>query len=249
MDSHPPRSRMGRAAVAARSRMTFSNLTALLALFVALGGSSYAAIRVGSAEIADNSIRSKDIHDNEVRGADIAKDTVRGTDVRDNDIQGRDIRDHTISGADVKESSLAKVPLAGDADTLGGKSAAAFLASDRLVRVGPVALSEGQERTVATSGPFTWKASCSDGAGGTHLSVKLESTEADSFAGSFGDGGGPVSPGSPTTMFDGSSSTPGYQIAFPLSASAPSGAAPVGLAFVGINVGTTDCLVNGMMLP
>ena len=249
MDSHPSRSRMGRAAVAARSRMTFSNLTALLALFVALGGSSYAAIRVGSAEIADNSIRSQDIHDDEVRGRDIAKDTVRGTDIRDNDIQGRDIRDHTISGADVKESSLAKVPLAGDADTLGGKSAAAFLASDRLVRVGPVALHEGEERTVATSGPFTWRASCSDTDQGTHLSVKLESTEANSFAGSFGDGGGPVSPGSPTTMFDGSSSTPGYQIAFPLSASAPSGAAPVGLAFVGINVGTTDCLVNGMMLP
>ena len=191
----------------------------------------------------------QDIHNDEVRGRDIAKDTVRGTDVRDNDIQGRDIRDHTISGADVKESSLAKVPLAGDADTLGGKSAAAFLASDRLVRVGPVALHEGEDRTVATSGPFTWRASCSDTDQGTHLSVKLESTEANSFAGSFGDGGGPVSPGSPTTMFDGSSSTPGYQIAFPLSASAPSGAAPVGLAFVGINVGTTDCLVNGMMLP
>jgi hypothetical protein len=229
--------------------MTFSNITALLALFVALGGSSYAAIRVGSAEIADNSIRSQDIHDDEVRGRDIAKDTVRGTDIRDNDIQGRDIRDHTISGADVKESSLGKVPLAGDADTLGGKSADAFLASDRLVRVGPVALHEGEERTVTSSGPFTWRASCSHTVDGTHLNVKLESTEANSFAGSFGDGGGPVSPGSPTTMFDGSSSTPGYQIAFPLSASAPSGAAPVGLAFVGINVGTTDCLVNGMMLP
>ena len=73
MDSHPSSSRAGRAASAARSRLTFSNLTAVLALFVALGGSSYAAIRVGSAEIADNSIRSKDIHDGEVRGPDIAQ--------------------------------------------------------------------------------------------------------------------------------------------------------------------------------
>ena len=115
--------------------------------------------------------------------------------------------------------------------------------------MGPVALQKGEERTVAASGPFTWTAQCTDQGGDTHLSVKLESTEDGSFAGSFGDGGGAVSPGAPITMFDGSSSTPGYQIAFPLSASAPSGAAPVGLAFVGINVGTDDCLVNGMMLP
>ena len=250
MDSHPSHSRAGRAAAAARSRITFSNVTAVMALFVALGGSSYAAIRVGSAEIADNSIRSQDIHDGGVRGRDIAKDTIRGTDVRDGDLQGRDIRDHTISGADVKESSLGKVPLAGDAEALGGKSASAFLTGDKLVRVGPVALNAGQERTVASSGPFTWKATCSDeGGGSTKLVVKLESTEANSFAGSFGQGGGPVSPGSPATMFEGSTTDPAYQIAFPLSATAPSGRTPAGLAFVGINTGATDCLVNGLMMP
>ena len=31
-----------------RDRLTFANLTALLALFVALGGTSYAALSVGS---------------------------------------------------------------------------------------------------------------------------------------------------------------------------------------------------------
>lgn len=250
MDSHPSGSRIGRAATAARSRITFSNVTAVMALFVALGGSSYAAIRVGSAEIADNSIRSKDIHDGEVRGRDIDKGTVRGTDIRDGDLQGRDIRDHTISGADVKESSLGMVPRAANAETLDGRSAASFLTSNRLVRVGPVPLDAGDERTVATSGPFTWKATCSDeGGGSTRLVVTLESTEPNSFAGSFGQGGGPVSPGTPAVMFDGSSTEPAYQIAFPLSATAPSGAAPAGLAFVGINAGTDDCLVNGLMMP
>ncbi len=198
MDSHPSSSRAGRAVSMARSRLTFSNLTALLALFVALGGSSYAAIRVGSAEIADNSIRSKDIHDGEVRGADIAKDTIRGTDIRDGDLQGRDIRDHTISGDDVKESSLGKVPLAGEADTLGGKSAAAFLGSDKLVRVGPVALQRGRGAHGGHQRPVHLDGHCTDEDGDTHLSVKLESTEDGSFAGSFGDGGGPVSPGAPT---------------------------------------------------
>lgn len=44
---------------------------ALLALFVALGGSSYAALRIGSGQIVNNSVRSKDIRNNDVRSRDI----------------------------------------------------------------------------------------------------------------------------------------------------------------------------------
>lgn len=240
MDSQPSRARAGRIAALVRPRLTFSNLTALLALFVALGGSSYAAIRVGSDEIADDSVRGRDIH----------KDTVRGTDVRDNDLQGRDIRDGTISGADVKESSLGRVALAADAGTLGGRTPSSFLAADKVVRVGPVKLSKGESATVASTGPFTWKAQCSDaGVDGIHLKVVLESTEANSLTGSFGTPAGEFSPGSPAVLFDSSSTTPGYMIAFPLSATAPSGAAPVGLAFVGISAAGADCVVNGLLLP
>ena len=116
------------------SRLTFANVVAVLALFVALGGSSYAALRVDSASIADNSIRSEDLRNNDVHGRDITKDTVRGTDVRDDDLQGRDVRDNTLSGHDVKESSLGMVPSAADAQTLAGKPPGAFLGSDRQVR-------------------------------------------------------------------------------------------------------------------
>lgn len=240
MDSHSSAGRRGRLASRARARLSFSNVVAVTALFVALGGSSYAAIRVDSGDIVDGS----------VKGRDIAKDTIRGTDIRDNDVQGRDIRNRTISGADVKESSLGKVPLAADAETLGGNGPDAFLAKGKLVRVGPVRLNAGEERSFASSGPFTWKATCSDlGAGNMNLVVKLESSEAGAFTGAFGAGGGPVDPGSPATMFDASSVTPGYTIAFPLSASAPSGDAPVGLAFAGLNVGGVDCLVNGLLMP
>jgi hypothetical protein len=49
---------------------TFANVIALLALFVALGDSSYAALSVGSKQIVDNSVRSKDLRNNEVRGHD-----------------------------------------------------------------------------------------------------------------------------------------------------------------------------------
>ncbi len=232
------------------SRLTFANVVAVLALFVALGGSSYAALRVDSASIADNSIRSEDLRNNDVHGRDITKDTVRGTDVRDDDLQGRDVRDNTISGHDVKESSLGMVPSAADAQTLAGKPPSAFLGSDRQVRTGLIKLAHGETKTVAASGPFTWKAECADdGGGSSHLTVTLETTEADSFVGDFASGGQPVAPGSPATVFDNSSSTPGYTIGFPLSAVAPSGAAPVGLGFVGLKVAGTDCAVNGILWP
>jgi hypothetical protein len=58
------------------------NVIAYLALFVALGGSSYAAVKIGSAQIADNSLRSADIRDRGVKGVDIAKRTLRADNFR-----------------------------------------------------------------------------------------------------------------------------------------------------------------------
>lgn len=230
-----------------RRRVTYANVVASLALFVALGGSSYAAIKVGSKQIVNNSVSSEDLRNNDVHGRDIAKDTVRGTDVRDGDLQGRDIRDNTVSGDDVKESSFGTVPSAFDAETLAGMPASAFLGSDRQERTGLIKLAHGETKTVLASGPFTWKARCADdGGGSTHLTVTLETTEPASFAGSFGGGPGQASPGAPATVFDGTETNPVYAIGFPLSAVAPSGAAPVGLAFVGIHVAAADCVVNGI---
>jgi hypothetical protein len=234
-------------------------VVAIMALFVALGSTSYAALRVGSAQIANNSVRSKDLRNNDVRGRDIRQGTVRGTDIRDGDLQGRDLRGDTITGAKVKEETLAKVPSAASADsaanaqnaeTLGGKAASAFLGSDKQVRTGLIKLAQGETKTIASYGPFTWEAECSDDAGGnTGLTVTLETTEADSFAGDFGGGGQPVSPGSPVTLFNASDSASHYTIGFPLSAVAPSGAAPVGLGFVGLNVLDADCAINGILWP
>jgi hypothetical protein len=54
-----------------RHRITFANVVSLMALFVALGGSSYAALRVGSKEIRNNSVSSVDIRDNSVASRDV----------------------------------------------------------------------------------------------------------------------------------------------------------------------------------
>jgi hypothetical protein len=220
-------------------RLSFANVVSLLALFVALSGSSYAAMKVGSDEITDNSVRGRDIHEN----------TVRGTDVRDGDLKGRDVRDNTLTGENLKESTLEAVPRAEDALTLQGKPASAFLGSDRQTRTGLIKLAFGETKTIASSGPFTWKAACSDdGGGSTRLTVKVESTEAGATVGAFDpSASGTVSPGSPFTVFDRAAPGPIYTIAFPLSAVAPSGAGPTGLAFAGLQVAGADCVVNGVL--
>ncbi|UJA19687.1 hypothetical protein HJD18_05300 [Thermoleophilia bacterium SCSIO 60948] len=53
-------------------RFLRSNAVALLALFVALGGSAYAAAKIGSSDIKRNAVESRHIGKNEVRVADVA---------------------------------------------------------------------------------------------------------------------------------------------------------------------------------
>ena len=86
-----------------RRHLSYANVTASIALFVALGGTSYAVLRVDSRDVVDNSLRSRDIRNH----------TLRGSDVRRGGIGGRAIRERT----------LGSVPRATQADRLGGKSA------------------------------------------------------------------------------------------------------------------------------
>ena len=77
-----------------RSRLTYANVTATLALFIALGGSSYAAFTINGATIKNRSISAKKL------------------------------RPNTLTGAQIKESRLGRVPRAKSADTVQGSSAA-----------------------------------------------------------------------------------------------------------------------------
>jgi hypothetical protein len=65
-----------------RTRLTFANVVSLIALFVALGGSSYAALRVGSRQIVNNSVRSNDIRNNNVRSIDVRNGSLLARDFK-----------------------------------------------------------------------------------------------------------------------------------------------------------------------
>jgi hypothetical protein len=63
-------------------RPRHATVVAYLALFVALGGSSYAAVKVGSKQIVNNSIASKDIRNNSVTSTDVRNRSLRVTDFK-----------------------------------------------------------------------------------------------------------------------------------------------------------------------
>ena len=75
-----------------RSSLTYANVMATVALFVALGGTSYA--------VATGSIDSREIKN----------DTVRSKDVRNNDIRSRDVRNRSLLAKDFKANELPAGP-------------------------------------------------------------------------------------------------------------------------------------------
>src|SRR3954453_12177516 len=65
-----------------RDRLTYANVTAALALFIALGGSSYAALKlprnsVGATQIRAGAVRSSEVKNGSLHSADLTAGTRR----------------------------------------------------------------------------------------------------------------------------------------------------------------------------
>ena len=58
------------------ARLTYANVVATLALFIALGGSSYAAVTITGREVRDDSLTGRDIRDGSVRARDLRAGTL-----------------------------------------------------------------------------------------------------------------------------------------------------------------------------
>ena len=76
-----------------RNRLSYANVMSTLAVFIALGGSSYAAYSINGSTIKNRSVAAKKI------------------------------RHNTITGYEIRESALGRVDRAKSADTLGGVTA------------------------------------------------------------------------------------------------------------------------------
>jgi hypothetical protein len=82
------------------------DVCAVLALFVALGGTAYAVNTIGSADVINDSLLSEDIKNATVRGGDLAPGTISNTRIADGTLQSADVRNETLTGDDIKDDTV-----------------------------------------------------------------------------------------------------------------------------------------------
>jgi hypothetical protein len=78
-------------------RLSYANVAATLALFVALGG---------SAAAASGLITSAQVKDGSLRGSDFANRTIGARKLKPNGITSAYVRDHSLTGRDIRNQSL-----------------------------------------------------------------------------------------------------------------------------------------------
>jgi hypothetical protein len=77
---------------------TYANVTATLALVVALGGTAYAAATVNSASIVDNSVQGIDLRNGTVASVDVATNGITSADLANRGVRPADIAAPPLSG-------------------------------------------------------------------------------------------------------------------------------------------------------
>lgn len=94
-----------------RERLSYSNVMATVAVFLAIGGGAYAA-----AKLPKNSVTSKQIVNKSVKGKDLAGKSVKAAKIKSNAVNGSKVEDDSLTGADIDESTLEGV----NAERVGG---------------------------------------------------------------------------------------------------------------------------------
>src|SRR5215213_3648866 len=91
-----------------RSRLTYANVAASLALFLALaGGTVYAA-----SELGRNDVKSKNIAKGAVKTSDLAGDAVTSPKVKDGAITAADLADGAITAENIQDGTITGADIA-----------------------------------------------------------------------------------------------------------------------------------------
>lgn len=142
-------------------------MIAMVALFVALGGSSYAATK-----LAKNSVTTKSIK----------KSAVTGVKIKNRTITGGKIRNNTLTGTQIDESKLATVP---DAAKVGGIDPANLITKSQLIQFNVASNRGDAPKTVAQFGPFTITGRCEVNGANTNAYLDITTSQNDTYA--YGD--------------------------------------------------------------
>lgn len=130
-----------------RRHLTYANVMSSIAVFLMLGGATaFAATKIGANELKANSIKTGKIVKEAVTAGKlkngavitgkianagvtnekIADNAVTSTKIADNAVTTTKIANDAVTGDKVKESSLGEVPLAANANKLGGQAPSSF---------------------------------------------------------------------------------------------------------------------------
>ena len=92
------------------SRITSAHVIAMLALFVALGGSSYAAVAITGANVKNSSLTGADLKNESVTGGDVDNSSLTGSDIKSSSLTTSDVKDSSLLAADFKPGELPAGP-------------------------------------------------------------------------------------------------------------------------------------------
>lgn len=119
-------------------------LVALLALFVALGGSAFAVSRVGTKQLKKNAVTTAKIRNGAVTSAKLGSGSVTGAKVRANSVGGSKLADGSIGGPKLVDGAIGESAMAADSVGQtqlidGSVTAEKIAAPDRLALKGALA--------------------------------------------------------------------------------------------------------------
>jgi hypothetical protein len=144
-------------------------IVALIALFVALGGSSYAVTKISTKNLRTGAVNSRVVKNNSLKSGDIRNESLTGSDIKTDSIKNADIDNSNLQAKSADTAGRATTAdTASNATSLGGVAAANFTQRTCTSQTGAVkgfariAASSGFSATFTTSGvenPYN----CSDG--------------------------------------------------------------------------------------
>jgi len=118
-----------------RSHLSFANTISLIALFVALGGTSLAAVTltknsVGAKQIKKNAVRASEVKSSAVGASEIRSNAVASGDIADSGVGGSDLSDNSVGAGELSDNSVGGGEIADGAVGTGEVTNGSLVAGD-----------------------------------------------------------------------------------------------------------------------
>jgi hypothetical protein len=158
-----------------KARPSPAMVVALIALFVAMGGSAAALSGSNTVQSDDlgpgAQVKAPDVATNAVNSADVAPNSLTGADVQN--LTGGDVTNDSLTGLDVNESTLQGI----DAASVDGANVC-----DGVVELSTSSGDPTVEQEVCAQGPLSITATCDTNTpGSTTAALTLDTSADDSF--------------------------------------------------------------------